>query len=67
MVHGVSQWPDLVACLPDSIDLGKQLQAYRPEVVIGCNASVLFVIAKDPKVIRVFAALGTGSDFEVSR
>jgi hypothetical protein len=56
---------DLVACLPDSIDLGKQLQAYRPEVIIGSSASVLFVMAKDPKLIRVFAALSTDSDSEV--
>jgi hypothetical protein len=52
-VGQVGDWPNLVCCQPDNINLQEQLVKYQPELVIG-EGYFIFVIAKDPKVIQLF-------------
>jgi hypothetical protein len=55
-VGAVSDWPSLVECQPNNIDLLAQLQHHKPELVIG-EGNFVFVIAKDPRAIQDFMAL----------
>ena len=55
-VRAVSDWPDLVGCQPNNINLLAQLRQHKPELVIG-QGHFTFVIARDPKVIQVFRVL----------
>jgi hypothetical protein len=55
-VRAVSDWPDLVACQPNNINLLAQLRQHDPELVIG-EGRFIFVIARDPEVIQVLRVL----------
>ena len=55
-VRAVGDWPDLVECQSNNINLLAQLRQHEPELVIG-EGNFIFVIARDPKIIQVFRAL----------
>lgn len=60
-MNSISEWRNLVDCQPNNIDLRSQLETYKPEVVIGQSDSFIFVIARDPTIIRVFGTLSQRS------